>query len=88
MLLELLFELFLDFLAFLGFRKGKRGKKDSTSKKTEDSASSQQTSRDSAQDGSLLCSGCNRVLEKGAIYELEKSWCSECYKTHVLKIKG
>ena len=87
-MLELLLEIFLDFLAFLGFKKGKRGREDSTSIRTEDSAPSQQTSSDNARDSSLVCSGCNRILEKGAIYELEKSWCSECYKTHVLKIKG
>jgi len=87
-LFEFLLELFLEFLGFLGFRKGKKGMKDLISTKTDDSAPDQETSRGVAQESSLVCSGCNRILEKGAIYELEKSWCNECYKTHVLKIKG
>ena len=24
----------------------------------------------------------------GAVYEIGKSWCTECYKTQVLKVKG
>lgn len=38
-------------------------------------------------EGLTVCAGCHRRLEKGAIYELGKVWCTECYKTHVLKIK-
>jgi protein-arginine kinase activator protein McsA len=87
-LFELLIELFLEFLGFLGLKKRKKGKKDSISLKAKDSAPNQETSKGVAQESSLVCSGCHRILEKDAIYELGKAWCMECYKTHVLKIKS
>ena len=85
---EFLIELFLEFLGFLGFKKRKKGGKDSISMKANDSAPNQETSRGAAQESSLACSGCHRTLEKDAIYELGMVWCTECYKTHVLKIKS
>ncbi|MHA1943814.1 MAG: hypothetical protein ACW96M_05400, partial [Candidatus Thorarchaeota archaeon] len=56
--------------------------------KTNDSTPEQDTSREVTREGVSVCAGCNRMLEKDAIYELGKAWCTECYKTHVLKVKG
>lgn len=87
-MLEFLIELFLEFLGFLGFRKRKKGEKDSISAESNGLAPNQETSRGVSQESSLACSGCRRVLEKDAVYELGKPWCTDCYKTHVLKVKG
>jgi len=35
-----------------------------------------------------VCSGCMRSLKVGAVYDQGKTWCPECYKTHVLRIKA
>ena len=35
----------------------------------------------------MSCAGCRRLLDKGAIFELGKVWCTDCYKTHVLKME-
>lgn len=84
---EFLIELFLEFLGFLGFRKKKKKENNSIFVMTDDSTPNQETSKDGAQESSAVCSGCQRLLQKDAIRELEKFWCTECYKTHVLQIK-
>ncbi len=33
-----------------------------------------------------VCAGCHRKLKNQIIYEYEKMWCKDCYKTEVLKI--
>jgi protein-arginine kinase activator protein McsA len=86
--LEFLLELFLEFLGFLGFRKKKKKENNSISMRANDSTSNQKTSNGVAQENSAVCSGCQRLLQKDAIRELEKFWCAECYKTHILKMKS
>ena len=84
---ELLFDLFLEFLSLIGLKKKRNRKTELTSPKTNDSTSKQDTFEEVTQEGVSVCAGCNRILEKNAIYELGKPWCRECYKAHVLKIK-
>ncbi len=84
---EILLEL-LDFLGLIGFKKKKKKEKELISFDTDDSKRRQDTSgRVNLQDSSI-CAGCHRSLKIGAIYELGNAWCTECYKTHVLKIKS
>ncbi|UCC40631.1 MAG: hypothetical protein JSV96_04075 [Candidatus Aminicenantes bacterium] len=85
---EVLFELLLDFLGFIGLRKKKKEKIELPSLKTNDSTPKEDTYQEVKREGVSVCAGCARLLEKGAIYEFGKPWCTECYKTHVLKIKG
>ncbi len=84
---ELLADL-LELLGIISFKKKKKQEKELISSETNDSTQKQDTSEEVARQSSSICAGCNRILEKGAVYELGKSWCTECYKTHVLKIKG
>jgi protein-arginine kinase activator protein McsA len=86
-----LFDILLDLLELLGLislRKKKKREKESTSLEINDSAYKQDTSGEVTQQGVSICAGCHRTLEKGAIYESGKTWCMECYKTHILKIKS
>jgi len=87
-LFDLLIELFLGFLEFLGLKKIKKKVTKSASHKTNDLTPKQDTHEELSREGVSVCAGCNRVIEKNIIYELGKSWCPECYKTRVLKIKG
>jgi len=87
-LFEFLLELFLEFLGFFGLKKKKKKETELTSLKTNDLTPKQDTNEEISREGFSVCAGCNRVLEIDVIYELGKSWCTECYKTHVLKIKG
>jgi len=84
---EILIDL-LEILGLFGFKKKKKQEKELISSETNDSTQKQDTSEEVTRQGGSICAGCNRILEKGAVYELGKSWCTECYKTHVLKIKG
>ena len=86
--MEFLFDLLIEFLTFLGFKKKKKGEKEFTSLEINDSSQKQNTPSEGTQQNISLCAGCHRTLEKDAIFELGKTWCSECYKTHVLKIKS
>lgn len=83
---ELLFDL-LELLGIIGLKKKKKEEKELISSETNDSTQKQDTSKEVTRQGGSICAGCNRILEIGAVYELGKSWCTECYKTHVLKIK-
>jgi hypothetical protein len=83
---EILFEL-LELLGLVGSKKKKKKETESISLETNDSTK-QDTSGEVKQQGGSICAGCHRVLEKGAIYEIGKAWCKECYKAHVLKIKS
>ncbi len=85
---ELLLDLFLEFLTLIGLKKKKKKETELSLLKTNDSTSKQDTLEEVTREGVSVCAGCNRILEKGAIYELGKSWCTECYKAHVLKTKG
>ncbi len=84
---ELLADL-LELLGIISFKKKKKQEKELISSETNDSTQKQDTSEEVTQQNVSICAGCNRILEKGAVYELGKTWCTECYKTHVLKIKG
>ncbi len=86
-----MWELLADLLELLGiivFKKKKKQEKELISSETYDSTQKQDISEEVTQQNGSICAGCNRILEKGAVYELGKTWCTECYKTHVLKIKG
>ena len=83
---ELLLEL-LDVLGLIDYKKKKKKEEKSKSLETSDSRNKQDTSGEVKQQGGSICAGCHRPLEIGAIYEGGKAWCTECYKTHVLKIK-
>ena len=87
-MIEFLLELFLEFLGFFGYKKRKKKAKESPPHKTDDLASEQDVHQEVSRKGVSACAGCGRVLEKDIIYELGKSWCPECYKTQVLKIRG
>ena len=86
-----MWDLLVDLLELLGiivYKKKKKQEKQLNLSETDDSTQKQDTSEEVRQQSGSICAGCNRILEKGAVYEHEKSWCTECYKTHVLKIKG
>ncbi|MGD9347398.1 MAG: hypothetical protein PVH84_16150, partial [Candidatus Aminicenantes bacterium] len=76
--------------AFLGIRALKKNKGED-----EGSPSVVAMNRNRAKDhsggaigeGSPVCAGCSRIVEKEAIHELGKDWCRDCYKSQVLKIK-
>lgn len=36
----------------------------------------------------LVCAGCQRRLKEQAVREMGKIWCMDCYKSHVLKVRG
>jgi len=84
----IILELLSDVLDYLGFGKKKKEETDLLSLKTNDSTPEQDTSGGATREGVSVCSGCYRILETGAIFELGKPWCTECYKTHILKVKG
>ncbi len=83
---ELLADL-LELLGIISFKKKKKQEKELISSETNDSTQKQDTSEEVTQQNGPICAGCNRILEKGTVYELGKTWCTECYKIHVLKIK-
>ncbi len=83
---ELLADL-LELLGIISFKKKKKQEKELISSETNDSTQKQDTSEKVTQQNGSICAGCNCILEKGAVYELGKTWCTECYKIHVLKIK-
>ena len=78
----------LEFLGIIAYKKKKKQEKHLNLSETDDSTQKQDTSEEVTQQSGSICAGCNRILEKDAVYELGKPWCTECYKTHVLKIKG
>ncbi|NIM90135.1 MAG: hypothetical protein GTO17_04225 [Candidatus Aminicenantes bacterium] len=83
---ELLLEL-LDVLGLIDYKKKKKKKEKSIPLETNDSPHKQDTSGEVKGPGDSFCAGCHRPLEIGAIYEREKAWCTDCYKTYVLKLK-
>jgi len=84
-------DLMLDALLLL-FRKRffKKRKKEEAKLVSDDTNSSMHNHHEEGEmtkKGLPICAGCHCQLEKGAIYEFKKAWCTECYKTHVLRIK-
>jgi hypothetical protein len=87
-MIEFLIELFLEFLGFFGCKKRRKRATESAPNRTDDLTPEQDPNQEVSREGVTACAGCGRVLEKDVIYELGKSWCTECYKTQVIKIKG
>ena len=86
-----MWDLLVDLLELLGiidYRKRKKQEKQLNLSETHDPTQKQDTSEEDTQKSESICPGCNLMIEKGAVYEQGKAWCTECYKTHVLKIKG
>jgi protein-arginine kinase activator protein McsA len=87
---EILFLLFFFFLFLFRkrfFKKRKKEEANLVSDETNSSMHNHHEEGEMTKKGLPVCAGCHCQLEKGAVYELGKSWCTECYKTHVLKIK-
>jgi hypothetical protein len=83
-------DILLEFLAYLGiriFRKKKKKDTELTSPETIDPNQEKDHSRRTLQEGVSVCAGCGRIIEKGAIYEIGKTWCRDCYKSNVLKVQ-
>jgi uncharacterized protein YacL len=83
-------DIILEFLAYLGIHAFKKKKKENTeliSPEIVDSNQEKDQSRRTFQEGVSVCAGCSRIVDKGAIYELEKTSCVDCYKANVLKIQ-
>jgi len=85
--LDILLEI-LEFLGFISLRKKKKKHTESTAPESKDPAQEGDRSPGVPQGGVSVCAGCSRRLEEDAVYELGKTWCMECYKSHVLKIQG
>lgn len=84
---EILLEL-LEFLGFIGLKKKKKKEKELTRVATDDSTYRQHSSGQASRRKDSVCAGCHLTIKEGAVYELGKAWCTECYKIHVLKIKS
>jgi protein-arginine kinase activator protein McsA len=84
-------DLILDALLLLFrrrfFKKRKKEEAKLVSDETNSSMHNHHEEGEMTKKGLPICAGCHRQLEKDAIYELKKVWCTECYKTHVLKLK-
>ncbi len=83
-------DILLELLAYLGIRVLKKKKKtdtELTSPETTDPNQGKDISGRASEEGVPVCAGCSRIVEKGAIYELGKTWCRDCYKSHVLKVQ-
>ena len=78
----------LELLGIIAFKKKKKEEKQLNLTETDDSTQKQDPSEEVTQQSCSTCAGCNLMIEKGAVYEHGKTWCTECYKIHVLKIKG
>jgi len=83
---EVLIDLLLEFLVFLGIKKKK--KEEPTPLKIDDSTHKKDTSGEIPHQTVSVCSSCQRIVKLDAVYELGKTWCKDCYKTHVLKVKS
>ncbi len=84
-----MWDIVLELLSYLGIRALKKKKKedtDLTSAETSDPNQGKDISGRTSAEGVPVCAGCSLTVEKGAIYELGKAWCVDCYKSHVLKI--
>jgi hypothetical protein len=75
-------------LELLGIRKRRKKKEESTSPAISDSAPRTTNPHETAGVDVTSCAGCRRLLDTGAIYEMGKAWCTDCYKTQILKIQN
>jgi hypothetical protein len=85
-----MWDIVLELLSFIGIRalkKKKREDSESTPGKNIAPNEGKDISGRTSDEGGPVCVGCNRTVEKGAIYEVGKAWCMGCYKSHVLKIR-
>jgi len=62
--------------------------KEPTPLKIDDSTHKKDTSGEIPHQTVSVCSSCQRIVKLDAVYELGKTWCKDCYKTHVLKVKS
>jgi len=85
---EFLFELVLEFFGLSGIRSIKKKGSEFASSKSNDSAPKQDSFKEGLNVDLSVCAGCNRRLNQVSVYEYGKSWCTECYKSQVLKIRG
>lgn len=89
-----MWDLILDLLVMFGWdrlKSQKKGEKqpDSESPPEADHAYHAESAEEEVKrQESLVCAGCHRRLKEQAVRELGKVWCTECYKSHVLKIRG
>jgi hypothetical protein len=86
MVLDILLEL-LAYLGILGLKKKKKKNEELKSPEIIDPNLEKDQSGRTSKEGISVCAGCSRIVEKDAVYELGKSWCVDCYKSHVLKIQ-
>jgi protein-arginine kinase activator protein McsA len=78
----------LELLGIISLKKKKKEEKESSSPETTDSIHKQDFPQGVKRESVPTCAGCHRPLRIGAIHESGKVWCTECYKTHVLKVKS
>ena len=85
-----MWDISLDFLDYVGISSLKKKKGEDAeliSTEVADANQEKDHSGRESPEGVIVCAGCSRILEKGAVRELEKDWCMDCYKSHVLKVK-
>jgi hypothetical protein len=83
-------DIVLELLSFVGLRVLKKKKREDTEltpAETSDPNQGRDITGGTSAEGVPLCAGCNRAVQKGAIYEVGKTWCVDCYKSHVLKVQ-
>lgn len=84
-----MWDIVLELLSYVGIRalkKKREGNTELTPAETSDPNEGKDISGRTSEEGLPVCAGCSRTVEKGAIYELGKAWCVDCYKHHVLKV--
>ena len=83
-------DLILEFLMFVfgdkTFKKLKSRLNNRKLKKSERSGPNQEGLDISNPEKVTLCTGCGRPIQKNPVYERGKPWCSDCYKTDILKV--
>ncbi len=85
-----MWDILLEFLAYLGIRSLKKKKGENaelTPTATVDPNKEQNLSGREIREGAFVCAGCGFKFEKGAVHELGKDWCMDCYKSQVLKVQ-
>lgn len=89
-----MWDLILDLLVMFGWDRLKGQKKEKTQPDSESPSEADHAydanpaEQEAKSQEILVCAGCSRKLKEQAVRELGKVWCTECYKSLVLKIKG
>jgi protein-arginine kinase activator protein McsA len=83
-------DLFLEFLVYFfgdkAFKKLRSRLKNLKLSKSDHTGPLQKAKNMSKAIPDTLCTGCGRPFNNPPVYEQEKPWCLDCYKTSVLKI--